>query len=329
MRQVDWDRTIATLAKADWLLASLGIIAAVATIVTFAFRWRLLLSSAAQLSVRDTFSYITIGYLANIIFPLRLGELARAVLLGKKHGISASLVFGSVVLERTLDLLTVLILAVGISLLMDIPGVIRGGMMILAGAGLVVLIALLFLSLSGNRVRRWVSGLSGFAPRTVAERVAIVVERFAEGLSALRHGRELGLVLGLSALAWVIAGTATVSYITAFHLPAPWYAGFFVLTVTNLGSAIPSSPGFIGVYHYLAVLALSVWVPDKSEALGFAIGTHGISMLTNILLGCTCLAREGIALRSIAATGDLVQQSTTAQKQDRKSLLLPQASPSD
>jgi uncharacterized protein (TIRG00374 family) len=300
MQQVDWHRTAATFQEVDWLLVCLGILAAVATIVTFAFRWRLLLSNTAQLSVNDTFSYITIGYLANIIFPLRLGELARAMLLGKRHGISASLVFGSVVLERTLDLLTVLILALGISFVMEIPPIIRAGMMILAGTGFVVLGALLLLSRSGNCILRWLAGLSALAPALVAQRIGMLVERFGEGLAALRHGRELGLVLGLSALAWVIAGAATASYIAAFHLHAPWYAGFFVLTVTNLGSAIPSSPGFLGVYHYLAVLALSVWVPDRSEALAYAIGTHGISVLINILLGCACLAREGIAFRSIA-----------------------------
>jgi uncharacterized membrane protein YbhN (UPF0104 family) len=119
----------------------------------------------------------------------------------------------------------------------------------------------------------------------------------------------------LSALAWLIAGTAAVSYIAAFHLQAPWYAGFFVLTVTNLGSAIPSSPGFIGVYHYLAVVALSVWVPDKSEALAYAIGTHGVSMFLNILLGCACLAREGIALERIGATNGIVQEATTSENQ--------------
>jgi hypothetical protein len=121
-----------------------------------------------------------------------------------------------------------------------------------------------------------------------------------------------------------------MSYIAAFHLHAPWYAGFFVLTVTNLGSAIPSSPGFIGVYHYLAVLALSVWIPDKSEALGYAIGTHGINVLTNILIGCTCLAREGIALQSIAATGgEIVQEPIASQARDGNSFLVRQASPSD
>ena len=327
MQQVDWARTASTLRDADWLLVSLGIVAAVATIVTFSFRWRLLLSSTAELSVNDTFSYIMIGYLANIVFPLRLGEVARAVLLGKKHGISASLVFGSVVLERTLDLLTVLLLAVAISFAIDIPPVIRTGMMILAGTGLVVVVALLFLSRSGNLVLRWVGRLADFAPGSIAERVTMLADRFVEGLSALRHGRQLGLVLCLSALAWTIAGTASVSFIAAFHLPAPWYAGFFVLTVTNLGSAIPSSPGFIGVYHYLAVMALSVWVPDKSEALAYAIGTHGISVLLNILLGCVCLAREGIALNSVGSMGEVVQQSNVSRNQEVESIVLSQASP--
>jgi glycosyltransferase 2 family protein len=329
LQQVDWARTAATLRDANWVLASLGIGAAVATLVTFAFRWRVLLSSTAELPVKDTFSYIMIGHLANTVFPLRMGEVARAVLLGKRYRISASLVFGSVVLERTLDVLTILMLALGVSLIMDIPPAVRAGMMTLAGAGLVALGALLFLARSGNRVLGWVGRLSGFAPGILPERLAMLVERFAGGLGTLRDGRELGLVLCLSVLAWAIAGTATIFYIAAFQLHVPWYAGFFVLTVTNLGSAIPSSPGFIGVYHYLAVLALSVWVPDKSEALGYAIGTHGITMLTNILIGCTCLAREGIALQSIGAMGHVVQETIVSQKEDGKSVFLPQPSPSD
>ena len=330
LQQVDWARTVATLRGTNWVLASLGIGAAVATIVTFAFRWRLLLSSTAELSVKDTFSYIMIGYLANIVFPLRMGEVARAVLLGRRHGIRASVVFGSVVLERTLDVLTILMLALCVSFMMNIPPVVRGGMITFAAAGLTTFVALLFLARSGNRILDLPGNLPAFIPRLLAERLAILVLRFAEGLGTLRAGRELGSVLCLSVLAWAIAGTATISYIAAFHLDAPWYAGFFVLTVTNLGSAIPSSPGFVGVYHYLAVLALSVWVPDRSEALGYAIGTHGISVLTNILIGCTCLAREGIALHSIATMGkEIVQEPIASQKPDGKSVFLPQPSPLD
>lgn len=316
LQPVDWARTMATLRGANWILASFGVGAAVATIVTFAFRWRLLLSSTAQLSVKDTFSYIMIGYLANIVFPLRLGEVARAVLLGRRHGISASLVFGSVVLERTLDVLTILMVALGISFIMEIPPAVRAGMMTLAGAGLLALATLLILARSGNRILDLPGILHRFLPQMLAERLAMLVPRFAEGLGTLRDGRELWSVLCLSALAWAIAGAATMAYVAAFQLHAPWYAGLFVLTVINLGAAIPSSPGFIGVYHYLAVLALSVWVTDKSAALAYAIGTHGLGVLINIVVGCACLAREGIALQSIGTMDQVVQEPVPSLKKD-------------
>jgi glycosyltransferase 2 family protein len=315
-QQVDWARTAATLRDANWVLASLGIGATVATLVTFAFRWRLLLSNTAELSVKDTFSYIMIGYLANIVFPLRMGEVARAVLLGRRHRIRASMVFGSVVLERTLDVLTILMLALCVSFMMNIPPVVRAGLITFAAAGLAAFVALFFLARNANRVLSSLDRLSSFAPGILAERLGILAARFTEGLGTLRDGRELGSALCLSALAWAIAGTATISYIAAFNLHAPWYAAFFVLTVTNLGSAIPSSPGFVGVYHYLAVLALSVWVTDKSAALAYAIGTHGLGVLINLLVGCACLAREGIAFQSISAMDQVVREPVLSLKKD-------------
>jgi hypothetical protein len=221
-------------------------------------------------------------------------------------------VFGSVVLERTLDVLTILMLALCLSFIMNIPPVIQAGMIIFAGAGVVALVGLLILARHGNRVRSWVARLPGLV--TLAEHLSVLVARFAQGLGTLRDARKLGSALCLSVVAWAIAGAATMAYVAAFHLHAPWYAGLFVLTVVNLGSAIPSSPGFIGVYHYLAVLALSVWVTDKSEALGYAIGTHGINVLTNILIGCTCLAREGIAFQSISAVDQVVQEPPFTEK---------------
>lgn len=144
LQQVDWAKTAATLRDVNWTLASLGIGAAVTASVIFAFRWRLLLSNTAELSVRDTFSYIMIGYLANIVLPLRMGELARAVLLGRRRGIAASVVFGSVVLERTLDVLAILMLALCVSFMMNIPPVVRAGMITFAAAGLAAFVTLFF-----------------------------------------------------------------------------------------------------------------------------------------------------------------------------------------
>ena len=141
--------------------------------------------------------------------------------------------------------------------------------------------------------------------------MASLTARFAGGLRTLRDSRQLALAVFLSGLAWSVAGLGAVCWVRAFLLPVPWYAGLFVLTVVNLGSAIPSSPGFIGVYHYLVVLALSVWVPDRSTALGYAIATHGINLMVNIGLGSLCLWREGVSLTRLG------QESIQAEKDQR------------
>ncbi|MBM4431832.1 MAG: flippase-like domain-containing protein, partial [Chloroflexi bacterium] len=152
VRRVDWAKTITTLRSADLRLIGLGMALLLGTFVVFAFRWRVLLSASARLPVGDTFSYIMIGYLANTVLPLRLGDVARAALMGKRRNLSASLVFGSVMLERVLDVFTVLVLALGLSLVMDIPTVVRAGMVTFAGSALVALVVLFVLAINEHRL---------------------------------------------------------------------------------------------------------------------------------------------------------------------------------
>lgn len=308
IRQADWNRTVTTLAQADLLWIGLGIGLLLITFVVFAFRWQVLLSSTARFPVQDMFAYIMIGYLANTVLPLRLGDVARATLISKRHTISASLVLGSIVLERVLDVLTVLLLALGLSLVVDFPPIIRTSMLTFAGGALAVLFSLVVLALNGDRLPALVARLPWAHLRRLAERLTGLVARFAGGLRTLRNVRQLALELLLSGLAWSVAGLGTVCWVRAFHLPVPWYAGLFVLVVVNLGSAIPSSPGFVGVYHYLVVLALSVWLPDKSTALGYAIATHGLNMAVNVLLGGVCLWREEIGLVGLGQSSGMAEE---------------------
>jgi uncharacterized membrane protein YbhN (UPF0104 family) len=86
----------------------------------------------------------------------------------------------------------------------------------------------------------------------------------------------------------------------AFHLPVPWYAGLFVAVVVNLGGLVPSSPGAIGVYHYLAVLALSPWLHDSGIALGFAIVTHALGLTVVISCGGASLIHQGVSLHALS-----------------------------
>jgi uncharacterized protein (TIRG00374 family) len=300
-RTVDWAHTAAALREADWRLVGAGAGALVGTLAIFSVRWQVLLAGTVRLPLASTFSYVMIGYLANTVLPLRLGDLARAALTGRRHGVDAPRVFGSILLERVMDLLVLLCLLLATSLAIDVPPTVRAAMAALAAVGLGALTVLGLLAAAGDRLSDLASLLPGFVPRGPVDLLLGWTTRLAGGLRTLRSARQLGEALALSVLAWTLAGLGTYCWVQAFHLPVPWYGGLFVLAVINLGGAIPSSPGAIGVYHYLAMLALSVWVTDQGAALAYAIGTHGVNVVLNLVIGCACLAREGVAVGSMTA----------------------------
>jgi len=130
---------------------------------------------------------------------------------------------------------------------------------------------------------------------------ASAVDALAEGVRTSARNGQLLRVVGWSIVIWTSSGAAIVLILKALHVPVPWVAGFFVLLVTNLGGAIPASPVAIGVYHYLFVLALSVWLSDPSIALGAAVVSHALGIIVTLLLGVSGLARRGISFGRLSS----------------------------
>ena len=301
LRNVEWAGVWSSwrAARVDWLV--LGTALLVGSWVVAAFRWRLLLSGVAGLRTRDTFAFIMIGYLANTVLPLRLGDLARASLIGRKREFGISRALGSIAIERLMDVLMLVALTLALMRVLEIPAPIQAGLTGMVAAGLVGLVGLMAVSLNRKHLPRLTAFLAKIVPHRLADRVTTLLGNFSSGADVLHRPAGFLAVVALSAGVWLAAGAGTLAWVTAFHLEVPWYAGFFVLVMVNLGSAIPSSPGYIGVYHYLAMLALSLWTPDRNATLAYAIGTHALNMLANVGLGSFFLAREGVSLRNLKA----------------------------
>jgi hypothetical protein len=152
-------------------------------------------------------------------------------------------------------------------------------------------------------VDRWYGLIRPFTrmmPDAIAEGALGALRRFSSGVHAIRNRRQFGVALGLSAIAWALSGLSVMTYVAAFGLAVPWYAGLFVLLLTNLGGILPASPGQVGVYHFLAVTAITFWSSDRAAALGFAIATHALTMSLIALAGGRSLVRQGLSFRAIA-----------------------------
>lgn len=301
LRNIQWQDVWSAWMQARWGLLVLGTLALVAGWGVAAVRWRILLAPAPNLRVRDTFAFICIGFLANTVLPFRLGELARATLLGRKKQLGISRVLGSIALERVLDLLAMIGMILLLALVMELPPAVQTAVVTLSAGGLGALLVLVVLAFHQERWQRMTPILARIMPHRLADKITTLIGNFSSGAGVLRKPGALMAAGGLSLMIWSIAGSAAWLWIRAFQLPVPWYGAFFVLIMVNLSSAIPSSPGYVGVYHYAAVLALSVWVPDRSVALAYAFGSHALNMLANVSLGAWFLAQEGLSLNSLKA----------------------------
>ena len=295
-RKVDWAQVLLSVRQAHgvWLLA--GVAGTLATYFLFAVRWRMIARKAFPLSTSNAFSFIMIGYLANMVMPLRLGDVTRGVLAARETGARTFTVLSTMALERILDVATILLLALLVSWQMEIPEPIRLAAISFAWAVAAVIFLFFSLLLLPETLKAKLLSIGERMPQRPWVFAHGLVRQFKAGIGSLLDAALLSRCLILSLLAWTTFSVATLLFLYAFSFDLPWPAAVFVVVVVNLGSAIPSSPGFIGVYHYLVVLALGVWAVPKSEALGYALATHGLTLLIYLVIGGACLWHKGIRL---------------------------------
>lgn len=294
-RMVDWRQTAAVFDRVapGWILPFIAL--NIVGIALLALRWRLLIATPTPIPVWRSFSMLSIGLAANATLPGRPGDIIRAVLV-KQSGLSS---FGkglaSVVLERLADVSSICLMGFLLLGFVPLPFEVRLALALFSVACIGFMALLLMLhrrdgAWLGRLRRRRASTPLGRAIVFLADKIG----QFADALTATRDPRRIVGASILTFAAWAVLTAAILLLIKAFELPVPAAAAVLVIVTTNLGAAIPSSPGNIGIYHFLAVLALSVWTSDRSAAVAFAVAAHLLSILTHIALGLVGAWAEGI-----------------------------------
>lgn len=295
------------LASARWgLLLALSLPSYLALIWVRALRWRYLTDPIRPLATAPLARANAVGFMANNLFPLRMGEFVRSWYLARETGVSATAVFGTVVLERVID--TVAVLAI---VLLVIPlragggdeGLERGALLLVPFALLPVL-ALYALRRWPARVERIAAwGLRPF-PGHVAERATGMLHRFGEGLGALRGGHHLWWIAIHSAVIWL--GLSVVPILAALlalgiELPAAEavVAAWTTQAAIGVAVALPSAPGFFGIFHYACRLALVRFGVSPEAAVAAGTLIHSVMWLSLTLLGLAVLRLRRTRLAEI------------------------------
>jgi hypothetical protein len=261
-----------------------------------AISWRILLEGKP--SIRQAFFIICEGYLLNNLFPLRAGEIGRAVFMGRTIGISPFHVLSTIVIERAFDLalaaallLSTLPLALGLEWARPVS--------IITLVLMLAALSLLFLMARYSNKVRELSVRFGGRWKLVKKYLLPQVDSLLEGLSALRTPRPFLTSVFWICISWVM--WITVYYIMLLPIApeAPFWWAMFADAVLALGVAIPAAPAALGVYEASMSAALTLLGIPFSTALAYAIVLHFIQFALTGILGLLGLAIERKSLASV------------------------------
>jgi glycosyltransferase 2 family protein len=268
-----------------------------------AVRWQYLLAPVQKIRVTPLFNSLIIGYLFNIFLPAHLGEFIRAYILARKEPISASAAFGTIVIERIIDVLTMLLLMAVAMIVYPFPPWVKnsGFLAFILIVGLFILLIVMKTNSTAalNLVRRMTSPLKA----SPAEKINHFVQSFLQGIVPLKNKSHYFMVTLLSILLWVCYGYIFQLVLNAFDFiniySLPWTTSLVLLVITTFSILVPSSPGYVGTYHYLCQLSLGLFGVPASPALTFAFVMHGVSFIPVLVLGLIILSKEGLSISGL------------------------------
>jgi glycosyltransferase 2 family protein len=266
-----------------------------------ALRWKYLLRPVKEIKTADLFEITTIGYLANNVLPARIGEVVRALILSKTEGISGAASLATIVTERFFDVITLLFILAAGSRHLPLPEGTKGHAMTLVIGSFGVI--LLFMLLMRYR-RDWLLLMSHklIAPisRKIADRVQSSIQEFGQGLMVLESKGDLLAVAVLSIFIGLSMGGIYYFAALGFGIVLTFSKLLLLVSMIFIGITIPSSPGFIGTFHYFCIKGLLLGgVTDKSLALSYAIVIHLIQYIPESVAGLLFLWKRGLSFREI------------------------------
>jgi uncharacterized protein (TIRG00374 family) len=275
-----------------------------------ALRWKSLLPVAKPIRLGSLFSATMIGFMANNILPLRLGEFVRAWVLGRREQLSKTRVFATVVVERVVDMLT-LIAILGIALLVhplaentDAGRLTRLG----ARALVVVCLGLTVFVVALERQPRRMNALVAMITRPLPERIRAkssqALAEFVEGLGLFSDIPRLLWVFLLSFLMFGVVVLGLHASVWALSIDVPWYGGLLLLVITAIGIMVPAAPGFIGTMNLACIAGLALFAVEKERAVPFSWFYWAGQWLPVSVVGLYYLRREGLTLRTLGHVQD-------------------------
>ena len=290
-RDVNLHVVASTLRQVNLLLLAAAVAVELATFWAIAARWQRFFTPRVPPSSERLFEILTIAQLVNGVLPAKLGPLVRAYLAGKGEGEGVAFALTTIVSEKLVEGLS--LLAIGAVLLPFVPLAdwLRPATWVGATLLLAALLVVVWIAFRRETAGRWLERILARWPRLLgAARSAL------SALDVWRDRRAIMALAGWSVLIWGLTVLLNQLLLWSLGIDVPLVAPLLLLVVLQIGVRVPSSPGSIGVFHYLSVLTLTLFGVEKDLALSYGVLLHLVIYLPPSLLGIVYLGRSGYSL---------------------------------
>ncbi len=328
LRGVSFKAVVQNVAAANplWYLAAI-----VGTTFPFwvrTWRWKsIIVPVYPETKFRARFAASCIGFMANNIFPARVGEFLRAYVLSRLEPVPVVTSLGSLVVERLFDGITLVVLTFVALAVPSFPAHTVAGeelhkvasvlAIVFGGVG-VVFVALVIWP---QRVVAVIERLAArLLPVAYGRPIVDALESLLAALGAIRHPVLLLRIVAWSFTLWILGALSYWFGLRAFGIQVPFLGALFLQSVVSFAVAVPSSPGFFGIFEYAVKIGLvQIWNVDPNRAFSYAIGFHIAGYVPVTVMGLYYTWRLGISWKEVGggeqAVAETVEQEIPAARE--------------
>lgn len=298
VKVIDFGAVKHILAGFNWRLTTVLLVIYGLGMIFRTIRWSYLISQNKSISFSSILAALVLGFMINNLLPAKLGELARAEILAREKKLSRSFLLGTILAERLLDVLMLVIF-----LAIAVPFSESLALILSSNKNYIIIIAAIFFGLFlllNEKIRLKI--IKTF-PKKWQKTFYHISKKFAESFLFLKSRKLLPKILLFTILVWLTTFLSYYTIIRGFNVSLPLYAYLFIISVSALGMVIPSSPANAGVYHAIATAAIMLFMVPKETAFTIAVVANAFDVIPSVVFGAIVIIRKNISSMALYRKG--------------------------
>ncbi len=291
LRGIEWLRVWNILKGANPSIVALVLVIMTCALVMRALRWRVLLSADREVPRSLAFWATAAGYLGNNVLPARAGEFVRTLMISTRTGMSKAFVLTTAFSERVVDAIVLITISATVLVtLQQKPGWLADAAKPFAVIGFAGVAAIALLPILEKFWFRLLARLP--LPVRFRQPVEHILAKALQGIRSFHDRGRLLRFLLYTAVIWCADAVVAIvgAYAIGISITPP--VAFLLVAGLGLGSALPSTPGYVGIYQFVAVSVLVPFGYSRTDAIAYILLFQALNYLVILSWGAIGLAQR-------------------------------------